>query len=143
MVTCNMGLEAHWVSLPRNDFDEIISTCQPGPSNDKARAKKMRSFVIPDRFRAENSGSKARTCNVFVAFISASHVWALVDHSRLVRFRVLSSDLQWSWNDFIPATAEVGQSSHLVNRANMNCRLAAGIPCGHFTHVVRTGSRNA
>lgn len=84
-----MGLEAHWISLPRADYDDIVSCCQPGPSKDPARARKMRSFVVPERFRVAYSSAedaKARTCNIFAAFVNEHHVWALIDFARLVRF---------------------------------------------------------
>lgn len=92
-----MVLESHWVNMPRQDFDEITSICVPGANDNNAKAELMRSFVIPERLMAPNSSSNTsqRTCNIPVAFISDHNVWALLDFSRLVQFRLRSSDRLW------------------------------------------------
>lgn len=81
--------------MTRACFDEVVATSVPGSNG--ARADQQRSFPVPLRFNEPSSShpDRPRTINIFLAWVSSSWVWALVDFSRLVRFLVVSRDKPW------------------------------------------------
>lgn len=106
-ITVSFGLEAHIMGMTKACFDEIVSTSITGSNVD--RGDRQHSFLVPRRFNEESSSNpdKPRTVNIFLAWVSQSWVWALVDFSRLVRFQVVSRDKHWSLDDMIPASTVI------------------------------------
>jgi hypothetical protein len=98
--------------MPPAIFYEITHKCVPGPNKDRNKAAKMRSFPIPERFIEEHSKDKInRVCNIFLALISDTNVWVLIDFARLVRLHIVSRDRPWIAEEFVPASPVSGVST--------------------------------
>ncbi|GLB34621.1 hypothetical protein LshimejAT787_0201860 [Lyophyllum shimeji] len=90
-VTINFGLEAHLIVMSRDDFYEILAGDRPGPNADAGKARRLRSFTIPDRMvEAGTSTRSDRYVNMFAAFVMKTQVIVVVDFSRLVRLDIRS-----------------------------------------------------
>ncbi|KAF7967022.1 hypothetical protein HWV62_36223 [Athelia sp. TMB] len=97
----SFALEAHIIGMKRSDFDDIISVSVPG--SNKKKSHLQHSFVVPSRFHESTSSSATqRTVNIFIAWVSEDWVWALVDFSRLVRFYIISRNIEWTAGDLKP-----------------------------------------
>lgn len=97
------------------DYAELANPSQdvPGSNKTKSKAQKMRSFAIPERYKASKSSKPAelRRLNIFLAIpCSDGMVWLFVDHVRLIRFHVISRGVPWTSEDLQPHS-EVRQDS--------------------------------
>ncbi|KAF7966024.1 hypothetical protein HWV62_40459 [Athelia sp. TMB] len=97
----SFALEAHIIGMKRSDFDDIISVSVPGSNKEKSHLQ--HSFVVPSRFHESTSSSATRrTVNIFIAWVSEDWVWALVNFSCLVRFYIISRNIEWTAGDLKP-----------------------------------------
>ncbi|KAI0336961.1 hypothetical protein BDW22DRAFT_1433702 [Trametopsis cervina] len=104
LVLVNFGLEANVMSVTAAQYLAVAARSQDvdGPSQTKSKAKKMRSFLVPDQFKDPQSHrpEETRRLNIFLAIeCSDDNVWLFVDHSRLIRFHVISRGKQWTTAD--------------------------------------------
>lgn len=90
------------MGMSRACYDEIVATSVPG--SNAVKGSRQHSFPVPRRFHElwSSHPEKARTVNIFLAWVSLTWVWALVDFSRLVRFYVISRDMPWTPSDMLP-----------------------------------------
>jgi hypothetical protein len=96
----SFGLEAHLLTMRSEVFWEIITRDVPGPNSDLKKAKKMRTFLIPDRFIVEGSSPKQpRTIRILAAFVSEKQVIVLCDFCALARMHVESKNIFWTKKD--------------------------------------------
>ncbi|KAI0083573.1 hypothetical protein BDY19DRAFT_977432 [Irpex rosettiformis] len=107
LVFINFGLEANVMRVSSEDYALLANPSQdvPGPNKNKGKAQKMRSFAIPDKFKATGSSKpgELRRLNIFLAIpCSDDTVWLFVDHVRLIRFHVFSCGIPWSAKDVQP-----------------------------------------
>ncbi|KAJ7235950.1 hypothetical protein C8J57DRAFT_1248054 [Mycena rebaudengoi] len=106
-VGCNIlalhfGLEASLRIIPLADFNEIMSTCVPGPNPDRKKAKRLRSFPLPPHFIVRDLHRLSAAINIFAAIIMEEHVIIFADFSRLMRMHVLtgpriSREMRLNW----------------------------------------------
>ncbi|PPQ97533.1 hypothetical protein CVT26_002417, partial [Gymnopilus dilepis] len=100
LATFHLGLEAHITVMSRTDYDKLIAKDCPGANKNKAKAAKMRSFVLPTEFIEPGSSSKSRrTVNVFAAIVSDSFAIVISDFSRLIRMHITSKSTHWTQED--------------------------------------------
>lgn len=87
------------MGMTRACFDEVVAASVPGSNG--ARANQQHSFTVPLRFNEPWSShpERPRMINIFLAWVSPTWVWALVDFSRLVRFLVVSRNEPWEGVD--------------------------------------------
>lgn len=83
-------LEGNLGLIPRSDFDEIVSTSIPGSNPNKAKAARLHSFPLPDKFTELGSQDRDRTINIFAAIVMQEKVIIISDFSRMVRVHVIS-----------------------------------------------------
>ncbi|KAJ7223500.1 hypothetical protein GGX14DRAFT_658327 [Mycena pura] len=55
--------------VPNADLFEITSVSQPGSNRNAAKAQRLRTFALPDRFITPHSQDKGRTVNILAAVI--------------------------------------------------------------------------
>ncbi|KAH9943679.1 hypothetical protein B0H21DRAFT_695410 [Amylocystis lapponica] len=105
-IRLNLGLEATIMCMRPDDFQDITSADVPGPNPNKAKAQKLCSFLIDDRFIVEGSHktSKARQITIFAALVCDNIVFAIVDLARLVVMEVVSLDRHWQQSDAEPGS---------------------------------------
>lgn len=103
-VTISFGLEAHVMGMTRACYDEIVATSVPG--SNAINGYRQHSFPVPRRFNEPWSSNpdKERTVNIFLAWVSHTWVWALVDFSRLVKFHVVTRALPWLSSYLLPGS---------------------------------------
>jgi hypothetical protein len=78
--------------LSKADFDEIVSTCVPGNNKNPAKAKRLRSFPLPQRFVHPGARRKAvRKINILAAIVMDEDVIILTDFSRMSQVHIVSS----------------------------------------------------
>jgi hypothetical protein len=100
-IVISLGLESHVMGMSLRDFEDITANDIPGPNSNGSKANKLRSFIVPDRFRVAGSSPKEkRTVNIMAAFVCEDYVWAIVDFARLVRIHVISRSELWTAQDF-------------------------------------------
>ncbi|KAJ7233257.1 hypothetical protein C8J57DRAFT_1532615 [Mycena rebaudengoi] len=108
-VGCNIlalhfGLEASLRIIPLADFNEIMSTCVPGPNPDRKKAKRLRSFPLPPHFIVPGSSQTERRINIFAAIIMEEHVIIFADFSRLMRMHVLTGPRIFQGDEIEPGS---------------------------------------
>lgn len=85
------------------DFWEIYNNDSAGPNLNKAKAEKLRTFIIPHRFAEPGSpASEPRTVNIFAAIVCKDIVWVIMDFARLIRLHVISLQVFWKEDDIQP-----------------------------------------
>lgn len=104
LVFVNFGLEANVLPVSSDDYAAFAAQSQdvPGPNKSKQKAKKMRSFAVPDQYKEDKSTKPAalRHLNIFLAIAcSDGTAWLFVDHVRLIRFHVVSRAQPWTAKD--------------------------------------------
>ncbi|PPQ97364.1 hypothetical protein CVT26_006596 [Gymnopilus dilepis] len=78
-----------------------------GPNPDPAKAEKIRTFLLPEKFIVENSSqNRPRRVKIFCAWISSEYVWALIDFSGLVRMHIKSKPTAWTESDLAIGSPE-------------------------------------
>jgi hypothetical protein len=65
-VIISFGLEAHMMGMPRDVYDEIISTDQPGPNKLDSKAEKLRRYPIPSKYNVPGSSQKKIERSLFI-----------------------------------------------------------------------------
>ncbi|KAH9924593.1 hypothetical protein B0H21DRAFT_826713 [Amylocystis lapponica] len=102
----NLGLEASLLTMKRQDLEEILSQDVPGPNKSKAKAQKLRSFLVTNRFIVPRSQktAKDRTLNIFAAVICEHVAFALIDFARLVTVEIISLSRHWEQSDVQPGS---------------------------------------
>lgn len=82
-------------------FWEIITNDIPGSNPDKQKAKKIRTFIIPERFTVKDSSPESQhTICILAAFVSEKHVVVLCDFCGLAQMHVESKNVPWIEEDF-------------------------------------------
>ncbi|KAI1781794.1 hypothetical protein LXA43DRAFT_907703, partial [Ganoderma leucocontextum] len=98
-VRIHLGLEASICAMSLEDYRALTTQCRPGPNKNKAKAKKLRSFVLPTRFVVPGSPNwqcpQDRYVNVFAAVVCQDQAIVIMDFSRLVRLHVMSLGRHW------------------------------------------------
>jgi hypothetical protein len=84
------GLEGTLRLIPLLDFEAITSASVPRPNDDKAKAARLHSFPLPDRFKEPGSQDRDRTINIFAAILTQEKAIIITDFSRMVRLHVIS-----------------------------------------------------
>jgi hypothetical protein len=89
---CHFSLEGNMLLLSKADFDEIVSTCVPGNNKNPAKAKRLRSFPLPQRFVLPGARRKAlRKINILAAIVMDEDVIIVTDFSRMSQVHIVSS----------------------------------------------------
>ncbi|KAF7372546.1 hypothetical protein MVEN_00117000 [Mycena venus] len=101
ILVVHFGLEGFMHLLPRRDYEEIVSQCQPGPNSNRAKAKRLRTFPLPPRFTTPGSAESARTINILAAIEMDEHAIIVSDFRRLTRLHVISSTRIFDSSDLI------------------------------------------
>ncbi|KAJ6578219.1 hypothetical protein B0H19DRAFT_1338284, partial [Mycena capillaripes] len=94
ILVIHFGLEGNLHLLPISDFIQIVSTCQPGPNPNAAKAKRLRSFPLPsscDRFTTPGSADSVCTIKILAAIVMEEYTIIVCDFSRIIRLHVISS----------------------------------------------------
>jgi hypothetical protein len=86
----HFALEGTLSLIPVADFQEITSSCCPGPNSDKAKAARLRSFLLPEKFKEPGSQEGSRTINIFAAIVMKEKAIIITGFSRMVRIHVIS-----------------------------------------------------
>jgi hypothetical protein len=108
----HFGLEGNCRLMPRADFNEIVSQCQPGPNPDRAKVKRLRSFPLPARFTTPGSVESPRTINILAAIVMSDSVVIVSDFCRITRLHVISSARVFGEQD-LEVNCEVRPQGHL------------------------------
>ncbi|KAJ7797866.1 hypothetical protein B0H14DRAFT_3546691 [Mycena olivaceomarginata] len=89
---CHFSLEGNMLLLSKADFDEIVSTCVPGNNKNPAKAKRLPSFPLPQRFVLPGARRKAvRKINILATIVMDEDVIILTDFSRMSQVHIMSS----------------------------------------------------
>ncbi|KAJ6589519.1 hypothetical protein B0H19DRAFT_1058531 [Mycena capillaripes] len=91
ILVIHFGLEGNLHLLPIGDFIQIVSTSQPGPNPNAAKAKCLHSFPLPSRFTTPGSTDSVRTINILAAIVMEEYTIIVCDISRIIRLHVISS----------------------------------------------------
>ena len=96
------------------DFESLTAEHIPGANKSKAKAAKLRSFLISSRFITPGSQklSKDRVLNIFMALVCSEIVFPMVDFARLGTIHVISLSRHWKEQD-VQLGSEV--SLHMFN----------------------------
>lgn len=93
------------MSVSTADYRAIAARSQDIPGADGEDPEQQRSFAIPDQYKDPQSAhpEALRHLNIFLALeCSDDTVWLFVDHTRLIRFHVVSRGLPWTAADLNP-----------------------------------------
>jgi hypothetical protein len=64
------GSEATLITMTRAQFETIVANDKPGPNDCKAKAEKLRDFVVPEEFHEPRSSTNDdRVLRISFAFI--------------------------------------------------------------------------
>ncbi|RDX40700.1 hypothetical protein OH76DRAFT_1412800 [Lentinus brumalis] len=106
----NLGLEAFGCIIPRDAFDSIVAEDVPGTNKDKAKAERLRSFVIPSQLvvpearRHKKRADGSQLINIFAAVVCEKEVFLVSDFARLVRITIISIPRHWEERDLRPGS---------------------------------------
>jgi len=101
-VLFSFGLEGNVILLPASLFWTIISQDVAGGNPDPEKAKKMRTFLIPEKYIVPgSSSSRPRTIRILAAFVSKESVVVVCDFSGLAKMHVTSRATPWTKEDFL------------------------------------------
>ncbi|KAJ7178255.1 hypothetical protein C8R46DRAFT_1029740 [Mycena filopes] len=104
-LVCHLGLEGNITSMSRTDFLLLVPPwrCIPGSNDDRAKAERMRSFLLADKFIDPGSRERDKTTiTVLGAILTDAHAFVISDFSRLARFHVVSSSRKFTLADLHP-----------------------------------------
>ncbi|KAJ7266477.1 hypothetical protein B0H12DRAFT_1046161 [Mycena haematopus] len=118
ILVIHFALEGNCRLIPIEDFNEIVSSCQPGSNANRAKAKRLRSFALPSRLVTPGSADTDRTINIHAAVVMEQKVLIVSDFSRMTRLHVISSTRVFSACDL------------KVNSELWTTRLWAAFPSG-------------
>ncbi|KAJ6544913.1 hypothetical protein B0H10DRAFT_1836644 [Mycena sp. CBHHK59/15] len=104
ILVLHFGLEASMRIITLQDFNEIVSNCVPGPNKNRAKANRLRSFPLPQRFIVPGSAQTDRYINIFAAIIMGDHAIIFSDFSRLMRMHVISGPCVFTRNEIEPGS---------------------------------------
>ncbi|EMD39381.1 hypothetical protein CERSUDRAFT_47298, partial [Gelatoporia subvermispora B] len=105
-VRFHFGLEAIMLCVSLEDFLALTAKDCPGPSKDKTRAAKMRSFRVPERFYVPGSVDGGdRRINIFAAIVCDDCAFIALDFSRMIHMHVISLDRFWTADDLQPGSS--------------------------------------
>ena len=91
ILVIHFGLEGNLRLVPNADLFEITSVSQPGPNRNAAKAQRLRTFPLPDRFVTPHSQDKGRAVNILAAVIMEEISIIVCDFCRITRLHVISS----------------------------------------------------
>ncbi|KAK7015047.1 hypothetical protein R3P38DRAFT_2999205 [Favolaschia claudopus] len=91
-LVCHFSLEGNIRGMARSDYDEMVAVSVPGNNPNKAKAQRLRSFVMPDRFVEPGARKKNKLykVNILAAIVMEKHAFIL---------HVVSSAVLLQWND--------------------------------------------
>ncbi|KAJ6597339.1 hypothetical protein B0H10DRAFT_752917 [Mycena sp. CBHHK59/15] len=92
ILVVHFGLEGDTRLIPCRDFEEIVSTCQPGPNPNGSKAEHLRSFPLPSRFITPGSQDSSRTINILAAIIMEEYLIIFSDFCRITRLHVIGAE---------------------------------------------------
>ncbi|TFK79759.1 hypothetical protein K466DRAFT_505057, partial [Polyporus arcularius HHB13444] len=102
-VRIHLGLEASVFVVSLEDYHALTEKCRPGPNKNKAKAKRLRSFVLPSKFVVPGCPTfeKAddRYINIFAAVVCQDCAIIVTDFARLARLHVMSLARFWMYED--------------------------------------------
>ncbi|KAI0699597.1 hypothetical protein C8T65DRAFT_742416 [Cerioporus squamosus] len=103
----NFGLEGHLAYLTRDQYERVVAQDCPGSNKAKAKADKMRSFVVPSELTDPDARhlKKQQTMEMFASFVGEHDTFVVLDFARLVVVHIMSLDRQWSQDDLEPGSA--------------------------------------
>ncbi|KAK7054100.1 hypothetical protein R3P38DRAFT_2854659 [Favolaschia claudopus] len=100
-LVCHFSLEGNIRGMARSDYEEMVAVSVPGNNPNKAKAQRLRSFVMPDRFVEAGARKKNKLykVNILAAIVMEKHAFIVTDFSRMTQLHVVSSAVLLQWND--------------------------------------------
>ena len=106
------------VRVSLDDYEEIVDPSRdcPGPSPQPAKAAKMRSWFLPQRFNEEGSrdAAQARKISFPLALVTEDCAFLFVDFPRLLTVHVISLDRPWLHTDLAIGSKVCGNRSYTL-----------------------------
>lgn len=107
-----MSLEGHVRTLSREDFEALTAHCVPGKNKSKAKADRMRSFLVPSRFVEPGSRENGVTVNILAAVVTDATAIALFNFSRMSRVHIVSMSRKFLESDLKPGSEVCFRDRH-------------------------------
>ncbi|KAF7374250.1 hypothetical protein MSAN_00307900 [Mycena sanguinolenta] len=102
----HFDLEGNIRPMKRTDFNDMVAHCVKGNASDPARAEKMRSFLLPNKFiePGARKSKKDRKITILAAILMDEDVFIITDFCRMTQLHVVSSSRIISKRDLEPGS---------------------------------------